>query len=133
MAICDLLVGIVCSTLQAFWFINSSLNGQVPKNVSLITFVITSLLVKVSLFHILALTIDRVIAVVDPVLYKSRIARKRVFVSVILIWVIIAVTEPLQIPMHKAFVIHRITGMILNSLACFAVLSLCLYISTQTS
>jgi hypothetical protein len=128
MAACDFLVGLFCSVLLAFWFISLSLDTRIPTNLTLITIVVTACLIGISMLHILALTIDRVIAVANPLLYKSRVTRKRVLVTVFSIWAFYLVIELLQIPLYKASIFQTIAVMVIVGLVEIAVSGLSFYI-----
>ncbi|XP_031573106.1 adenosine receptor A2a-like [Actinia tenebrosa] len=112
MATCDVLVGTICSVLLAFWFISLSLDAQLPNYYTLVTVALTSSLIGISIMHVLALTIDRIVAVANPLLYKSRVTRKRVLTAVFLIWISILAVELLQIPNHKTSTIMTMVIMV---------------------
>ncbi|XP_031573107.1 adenosine receptor A3-like [Actinia tenebrosa] len=107
MATCDVLVGLVCTTSQAILFF-----GAYTKSIGLtifwipIAFSIGVLLIGVSMFHILALTIDRVIAVVDPLRYKSRVTKSKMFACTLLIWGFFIFLILIRIPLQNHFYVH---------------------------
>jgi hypothetical protein len=82
----------------------------------------------VSMFHVLALTIDRVIAVADPLGYKSRVTKSKVFASLSIIWGLFICLTILGIVLQKHFYIHTIIVNLILQLAIILVAILSLFI-----
>ncbi|XP_031573132.1 adenosine receptor A3-like [Actinia tenebrosa] len=87
MAICDFLVGIAAIIPFSTWFFTMSVKAEIANNFATVAYAFGDLLLGTSSIHVLGLTIDRMLAVVSPLLYKSRVTRKRCKLSVILLWV----------------------------------------------
>lgn len=128
MAACDVLVGLICSILLGFCYISLSLDVLLPPYYTLITIVVTSSFIGISIMHILALSIDRVVSVSNPLLYKSRVTRKRVLITVVLIWIFVLGLEPLLIPNYKIGPILTIVIVVFFGVVEITVSILCVFI-----
>lgn len=117
MATCDFLGGIVGGVMMSLFYFNLSSKNQLSLDLAPFSFAILEFLLKLSVFHDLALMIDRVIAVVNPLLYKLRVRRKRVLISVILIWVFHLVIILSQVPLVKHFHVQNVMFFVLLFLA----------------
>ncbi|KAK3736123.1 hypothetical protein QZH41_004634 [Actinostola sp. cb2023] len=128
MACCDFLVGTLCSFMQSFWLLNMSVKSDISLYVAPVAFGIGIYLIGVSVMHVLALTIDRVVSVANPLLYKARVTRRRVVISVVMIWVSFILMGAMGGPLHNHYYIHNIIGTIVLSLAVMTTSCLALYI-----
>jgi adenosine A1 receptor len=127
MAACDFLVGIFAIAIQASWFITTSVRAPVASHLAPVAFGAADFLLGASVTHVLALTIDRVIAVVNPLLYKSRVTRKRVLVSMFLLWAF-CLFAVLQIPLHNHYYIQNVLSITALSIISLLVTFLCFVI-----
>ena len=86
MAIADLLVGMVVSPIHAFWLFSIAV-AQKPPLISLhVIYSISAVLVGASLAHVTLLSLDRLIAVVKPLSYRSIMTRRRINLGIFVIW-----------------------------------------------
>lgn len=129
MATCDFLVGLVCTTSQSIL-----LFGVYTESIDVTIFwspvaiAIGVFLIGVSMFHILALTIDRVIAVVDPLRYKSRVTKSKTVASILLIWGFFMFLILIKFPLQNHLYIHSLIVNFILNLAIIIVTVLCLFI-----
>ena len=86
MALADLLVGLVICPIFAYWGWEIFAKGESPLDLSVI-FAINVFSVNVSFGHMFLLTVDRVLAVMIPLQYRSKVTNKRVLVASCLCWV----------------------------------------------
>ena len=128
MAVSDFLVGLCAIFFQASWFISMSLKARAMEYLGPLAYSLGAFLIGVSIAHIFVLTFDRVIAVKDPLLYKSRVTRKRIKFSVILIWLTSSVIGLLQIPLKEHYYINSVTTMVLFGTLGFPIISFCVII-----
>lgn len=137
MATCDFLGGTVGGVMVCLFCFQISSKLQLSlTDLAPISFPISTFLLTLSVFHDLALMIDRVIAVVNPLHYKLRVRKKRVFISVILIWVFDLVINLSQVLLLNYFHIHHVIIFVLLFLAtgtgCFLSLIIIYAVRKQT-
>lgn len=84
LAISDLMVGILFGPLTGFWFVYFAVTKQSPFSVTVLA--VNSVLVAVSVFVLLTLSLDRYIAVTTPLQYSRRVTKKRARIVSICIW-----------------------------------------------
>ena len=83
MAVADLLVGLVACPLTLYWHWAMSY----PEHQSFLPLLVGSLLVNVSIGHMLLLTIDRFFALVTPLHYKLHSTKRRVSIATVTCWI----------------------------------------------
>lgn len=86
MAFADLLVGLVICPVTAYWSWEIFAKGVSPLDLSVI-FAMNVFSVNVSFGHMFLLTVDRVLAVMIPLRYKSKVTNKRVLVASCICWI----------------------------------------------
>ncbi|XP_068757957.1 histamine H2 receptor-like [Montipora capricornis] len=84
MAVADFLVGLVACPLTAFWGL-ASLYKYTNASFHFLNFF--SMLINVSVGHILLLSIDRFFAVVTPLQYRAKVTSKRICIVSIACWI----------------------------------------------
>lgn len=84
LAISDFMVGIIFSPITGFWFVYFAATQQSPFSVSILA--VNSVLVAVSVFVLLSLSVDRYIAVTTPFQYSSRVTKKKTRIVSVCIW-----------------------------------------------
>ncbi|KAK3736128.1 hypothetical protein QZH41_004633 [Actinostola sp. cb2023] len=118
MACCDFMVGLVCSSVQSYVLIDGWIKGRRMSSTSvLVGFTGGIFFIGVSLVHVVVLAIDRVIAVINPLLYRSRVTKNRLSKTVGVIWMFYGIYALLQIPLRRYFYAYSITTAILVLLA----------------
>ncbi|XP_020917324.1 adenosine receptor A1-like [Exaiptasia diaphana] len=128
MAVCDFLVGAVCSFMQCYWLLSMAVQADFSFYAASCAFGIGLFLIGVSVFHVLALTIDRVISVTNPLLYKVRVTKKRVTYTVSIIWIFFIIMGGLTVPLYNHYYIHSILGAFIVLFAVLAVSFFSFYI-----
>lgn len=103
MAFCDFLVGVLCISVQGLWLISMSMNWPISGALYAVAYGVGAYFVSTSILHVLALTFDRVLAVCNPLLYKSRVTKRRVKVSVSAIWFVSTVYILLSAPAYNNY------------------------------
>ena len=89
LAVSDFMVGILFSPMTGFWFVYFAANQQSPFSVSILA--VNSVLVAVSVFVLLSLSVDRYIAVKTPLRYSSRVTKTKTRIVSVCIWVYSAI------------------------------------------
>lgn len=84
LALSDFLVGILFGPLSGFWFVYFAIKKRAPFSVTVLA--VNSVLVAVSVFILLSLSVDRYIAVTTPLHYSRRITKKKALVISLCIW-----------------------------------------------
>lgn len=79
-SLADLLVGAVLEPLCIWWFMTFHQYAITTIEISSSIFIVSSII------HVLALSYDRHVAVVTPLLYASRITTRRTYISTVFIW-----------------------------------------------
>lgn len=129
MATCDVLVGLVCTTSQTILAFGTYTKAMdVTAFWYPVAFDIGTFLIGVSMFHILALTIDRVIAVVGPLRYKSRVTKSKTFASIFVIWGFLLFLILTKIPLQNHIYIHFLILNCIFHLAIITIIVLALFI-----
>ena len=85
LAAVDFLVGSFLQPVAAFWFLDASLN-DIPPFQSRHLQTIEAFLLLVSTTSVVAISLDRYIAVTTPILYNTRMTKRRVHIGVTCIW-----------------------------------------------
>ncbi|XP_071509366.1 beta-3 adrenergic receptor-like [Diadema antillarum] len=95
LACADLLAGVVCMPLYLYFNLSGDILPCTPRNMVLFTYPST-VAVTVSLWHILALTIDRFIAVTKPLRYVTIVTSDRTKRSIAFVWFMSSATFAFQ-------------------------------------
>lgn len=85
MAIADLLVGLLLSPMHAYWLFSLAVAQKSALSYHVI-YSFSSTLYGSSLAHVTLLTIDRFVAVVQPLKYRSIMTRRRINLAISLVW-----------------------------------------------
>ena len=85
LALVDLLAGVITGPLVAYWLISISTNGAQPFSTNILSSAGT-FSVGVSLYSLIALSVDRLIAITTPLQYAHRVTKRRIRIVNVLIW-----------------------------------------------
>ena len=86
LALADFLVGIFVAPLTAVWYIYIAINNTELFSVNIVAFTSLSA-VGVSLYTLIALSVDRKIAITAPLQYKHRVTKRKLRIVNICIWI----------------------------------------------
>ena len=86
LALADFLVGILVAPLTAIWFISIAINNIELFSMNIIAFTALSA-VGVSVYTLIALSIDRKIAITAPLKYKDIVTKRKLRIVNICIWI----------------------------------------------
>ena len=96
LALADLLVGILVGPLLAYWTIYTYITNSEPFS-STITSFTSAVSIGVSYYSLVALSVDRRIAITTPLQYAYRVTKRRIRNVNVLIWCYFITTETLAI------------------------------------
>ena len=85
LALADLLVGVFTGPLAAHWLIYTAIANSQPFSTNMISST-TAVSVGVSLYSLVALSVDRRIAITTPLQYAHRVTKRRMRILNALIW-----------------------------------------------
>ena len=122
MAVADLLVGLVACPLTVHWGWAIFRHEDPPFSPLLVN----SFLINVSLGHMFLLTVDRFVALVNPLQYRVKVTNKRVSIATLTCWTYFLLFGCAFGVLKKYYII---TGTIFNlQICCFLVSILVLYV-----
>ena len=85
LALADLLVGVLTGPLVAYWLIYTAITYSQPFSTKFISFTFAAA-VGVSHYSLVALSVDRQIAITTPLQYAHRVTKRRIRIANVLIW-----------------------------------------------
>ena len=85
LAIADFLVGSILCPLHSYWSLTTAVGNEPLFSVH-VPLTINAILISVSVGHALLLTIDRLLALLAPLLYRVKVTHRRVCTVICAIW-----------------------------------------------